>query len=566
MRVIRLLGSLPVAISLLAILVGLLSFSTVYESLHGTPQAQQLVYRAGWFDALLALFAVNIFCAAASRYPFKKHHIGFVTTHAGILLLLTGALLARTLGEEGQMQLFEGQEGGRMLLEGRALRLESRAGKKAMSLEKGHLPSIELGGARVSVLEDAPNSVVDKRLVEGGPDDAANAAIEAIFSSERAGITDQPLLLVEHDPANPHSSFTQMGPATVELKTSDPGTAATLRVVRKSDGKNVSVALPRQDNTPVAIEGTNLRLERIEYYPQAKVKEGRLVDAPEEIRFNPAVEFDAVDETGRRETHTRFFLFPQFASRHGGESTDAFGLEVGLTAEMPSELTAQSGPSLTFFAPASGAWSYRSTSTKSGSKEGPVDPGGEITTGWMDMRVRVKNVYRRAKIIPETRPAKPGEPVTPAAKVRVEAGGASVEMWVSDEPVSVKTPEGPLTISLGPESKPVPFFLKLIDFRKTDYPGTTKAASFESDVTLTDPEAGLSLKKTISMNKPLDYKGYRIFQSSYMQDAEVGEGSVFTVAKNPGIAFIYTGAVVILVGVILLFYLHPFFNDRVKVR
>jgi hypothetical protein len=39
---------------------------------------------------------------------------------------------------------------------------------------------------------------------------------------------------------------------------------------------------------------------------------------------------------------------------------------------------------------------------------------------------------------------------------------------------------------------------------------------------------------------------------------------VFSIAKNPGIPFIYTGALVILFGVILLFYFHPFFSGKKK--
>jgi hypothetical protein len=41
---------------------------------------------------------------------------------------------------------------------------------------------------------------------------------------------------------------------------------------------------------------------------------------------------------------------------------------------------------------------------------------------------------------------------------------------------------------------------------------------------------------------------------------------VFTVAKNPGIGLIYGGAAIILAGVIVLFYLHPFFNPSVRIR
>ena len=120
-----------------------------------------------------------------------------------------------------------------------------------------------------------------------------------------------------------------------------------------------------------------------------------------------------------------------------------------------------------------------------------------------------------------------------------------------------ETPDGPVFVALGLKSAKVPFALSLKDFRKIDYPGTTQPVSFESDVTLEDSKAGLTIQKTIKMNKPLDYKGYRIFQSSYAQDDE-GETSIFTVAKNPGVIFIYSGAVIMFFGIILLFYSKPF--------
>ena len=67
------------------------------------------------------------------------------------------------------------------------------------------------------------------------------------------------------------------------------------------------------------------------------------------------------------------------------------------------------------------------------------------------------------------------------------------------------------------------------------------------------------------MNHPLDYKGYRIFQSSYVKDPEAGEASIFTVAKNPGIPFIYGGAIVIFVGAFLVFFV-PQLSSMLKIE
>ena len=122
----------------------------------------------------------------------------------------------------------------------------------------------------------------------------------------------------------------------------------------------------------------------------------------------------------------------------------------------------------------------------------------------------------------------------------------------------IETPAGPLILALRQKSAELPFFLALKDFRKVDYPGSRQAASFESDVALHDPKENLTIEKTIRMNRPLDYKGWRIFQSSYVQDPAEGEASIFTVAKNPGIPLIYPGACVLFLGIFLTFFVPQF--------
>ena len=55
------------------------------------------------------------------------------------------------------------------------------------------------------------------------------------------------------------------------------------------------------------------------------------------------------------------------------------------------------------------------------------------------------------------------------------------------------------------------------------------------------------------MNEPMDYAGYRIFQSSYLQEPS-GEASIFTVAKNPGVTLLYTGSTVLFIGTFITFF------------
>ena len=109
----------------------------------------------------------------------------------------------------------------------------------------------------------------------------------------------------------------------------------------------------------------------------------------------------------------------------------------------------------------------------------------------------------------------------------------------------------PLRIGYRPAVRELPFSVKLLDFRKIDYPGTQMAAGFESDVELSDPARGLVLKRKISMNNPLKHRGYSLFQSSYFE--EPVETTVLSVRNDPGTPFVYAGFLVIIAGVTTMF-------------
>jgi hypothetical protein len=109
-RVFRFLSSVRLAVILLMVLIVGIAVGTICESRFDAKVARAYVYEAPWFDAWMILLGVNLFCAAWSRYPWKRHHTGFVITHAGIITLLIGALVGRIWGIEGTMTLYVGHE------------------------------------------------------------------------------------------------------------------------------------------------------------------------------------------------------------------------------------------------------------------------------------------------------------------------------------------------------------------------------------------------------------------------------------------------------------------------
>lgn len=100
-------ASLGLAVILIVALAATLAIGTFVEAAYGTPAAQYFVYQTWWFNALMAFLAINIFCAAAIRYPWKRYQTGFVITHIGLLTLIFGATLSRLKGIDSQLLVFE---------------------------------------------------------------------------------------------------------------------------------------------------------------------------------------------------------------------------------------------------------------------------------------------------------------------------------------------------------------------------------------------------------------------------------------------------------------------------
>lgn len=101
-------SSLKLAVVLIFSSAAVLGLATFVESKYGTPAVQFGMYGTWWFTALNALLALSIFCAAAIRFPWKRHQTGFVITHIGLLTVLFGCLMSRKNGIDAQMPIFEG--------------------------------------------------------------------------------------------------------------------------------------------------------------------------------------------------------------------------------------------------------------------------------------------------------------------------------------------------------------------------------------------------------------------------------------------------------------------------
>ncbi len=122
-RLLGVLSSLRLAVVTMVTLGSVCAFATFYEMEHGTPAVQRDIYQTPWFALLLGLLGVNVFSVMVSRYPWTKHHIGFLTAHVGILAVLVGSVISIYRGLDSNMALFEGETSDRVSLLDKALQV-----------------------------------------------------------------------------------------------------------------------------------------------------------------------------------------------------------------------------------------------------------------------------------------------------------------------------------------------------------------------------------------------------------------------------------------------------------
>ena len=109
--------------------------------------------------------------------------------------------------------------------------------------------------------------------------------------------------------------------------------------------------------------------------------------------------------------------------------------------------------------------------------------------------------------------------------------------------------------SLRRKKIPLPINVFLKDFMVKWYPNSKIPKSYESRVTIKaeGEEDAVERDVVISMNKPLRFKDYTFFQSSYQIEPDGTEYTVLAVVKNAGRLLPYFSSVIIFLGLVIHF-------------
>lgn len=86
-----------------------IGWATVVENDYGTPVAQKTIYKAFWFEAIIAYLFLTLVYNIFRYKLLQWKKIGSLVFHVAFLVIVIGAWLTRTFGFEGAMLIREGQ-------------------------------------------------------------------------------------------------------------------------------------------------------------------------------------------------------------------------------------------------------------------------------------------------------------------------------------------------------------------------------------------------------------------------------------------------------------------------
>ncbi|MDD4932823.1 MAG: cytochrome C biogenesis protein ResB [Methylacidiphilaceae bacterium] len=577
-RVIHAMGSLPLAVGLLLSLAAACAVATGIESHFDSAVAQHYVYRSPWFLGWLVLLCLNLFAVTLTRIPWKRRHLGFVITHYGIILLLTGAMIGRIAGFEGFVHLRMGAPPeDRVTLNQTALFLEDPFRREIFRTafpaelwrpSSGHPRKIAIPGTDLRlVVDDFSSDLILAEEVVPSSDPSAGPGATLLLQSRMAGQKTL-LALLEKEPGHQTQDF--FGLAKIHWL-SEPPASSPERSVHEAQ-----VIFARAPEQPIthAVEGVHSRY-RFFLVPDDQSQQMLLV------AISPSGQKNAWEVTthlgksldlpgGAQALLTGYW--PNFAMREGKPTS------LSDSPENPAVLVQLSWTEGEGTAPGLSLWKlpevdrigYRAFDRRGQiSAQGAANPGQMFSLGWADWEAAVLRYEPHASIQTAVRKREPGTAFTMAI-------GSGVRGWVEDPKNSVQSPplwilsgltqtftvQGiPVRVAYGLESQPLPFNVSLEKFVVPREEGSDAPVDFQATVRFGDPKTGAERVETAHMNSPAIFPGgfwrsalgrnYKFSQASW-NPRDLQE-TTLQVLYDPGWPFKWIGSILICGGILLMF-------------
>jgi hypothetical protein len=659
----RWLGSLQVAVLLLIVFAAVLAIGTVVESWYSDRIAKQLVYRTWWFVLLLALLAINIFCAAAKKWPWKKYQTGFIITHIGLLTMLAGGAVTWFTGTDAEMQLIASDDPvirgniGLPQSSNRAILRDDQSIRVRRITAEGHQKPVEFpfdagplawrsdeylqtktdallgtlnflahplprdfeadlgNNARLKIVAYYPHVRTEKF----SPADENHRNFPAVKIQLRSPMFGGRMLLdpwlamnlparnTDHDDdpgfhqgAAMAEFAGKVSPSLLNefLKPPPANPEGEGELVVRLDGETgrFPVAESRGKQKPLGKMGNKLKVTK--YVPS-------LTDPESSLPTNPLVEFELTTPEGKSTTYACLGRYNGVAiAIKDGKPTSDDPNQLQIWYHVPDNRFGADARGVLQFAVGTDNTLYYRSFTSSGGpfrfeSSGVADPDKGFYSIWEGMNWEFKvleylpNAYRKDRYVPvDARPGLQTERLSPALRCRLINGDKqSDEFWLlqSGKAVPVKFGNETFEFSYGVKTQPLDFDIKLLRAEQEKDAGTTQAATYTSYVQLNDPgdsggatlpgflrglanTVGMAVGSpkivdrdcVITMNHPLDHRGFKLYQSTYRFVTWDSNGkpvslSGFTIGRDPGLLLKYLGSSMLALGIACMFYMKAYF-------
>ncbi|RIK83491.1 MAG: hypothetical protein DCC68_03495 [Planctomycetota bacterium] len=582
---LNILGSLKLAVGLLLLLGGILATATFLEANRGREFAAWHVYGSTWFIALLAALAVNILAAALSRWPWKRRHAGFVVTHAGLLVLLAGAVQTFMHGSEGQVVLREGDGTSEMLVRDESLiQVVRKTPSGTLSTELAFAPGpgdwqdgheLDFGvekGLGVKVLKFYRHAlehmewVADDRLFDG-------PALQLALADAHGKVVAEEWLA-----GNIYGGEAVIGPTmytmlpivekSMEQDFLDPPPIASVAAGVLSlhcDGEMQRIDVAEHVGKKVAVGKAGVQVEIVEYLPNARPNASGRFESRGAVARNPMLELLVYEPGNSKPTRQVAFAKRPLLNLdgvHGKPCRAKFWYH-------HADAKPESGAA--FMQTTDGRLFCRAAAGGAYSEPQLVREGGDLQlVGGFKLSVRryLPRARHDARFKPVASSPRQKNPPEAAALVEVSTGETTRRIWLRrGDPLhgtcTIPSDQGPLTLSFDYARRPLGFTLRLVDFTRTQNPGRVGNATFSSAVEVMDPQADDKQSFDISMNRPLSYGKFTFYQSSFEDAGHAKSASVLAVAYDPGRFLKYLGSAMICGGIFAMFYMRAYFFANV---
>ncbi|MCG3136784.1 MAG: Cytochrome c biogenesis protein Ccs1 [Phycisphaerae bacterium] len=554
--VLKIIGSLRLAVLLLVLLMVAMGSATVYESQQGTEQALRSFYHAHWFKLLLALFGVNLLASLLGRWPFGSRQIGFVLTHVGLLMILLGAWISNRWAINGQLALNEGKSANSIRTDQEIINWQRRSDQTNFTVElspetiggfeavdRPLKQTLRLNQTELQVLQYLP----DLRWREVVSNDAAqsNPAVQVELTIN--GETQQRLIYAQPPPDRAGELLAYRvatDPAEYQqLLAGGGGGGSVGEVIIKCQDEEFRFTVEQLQSKPAELGSSGYQVRLLRYLPHATVGAGNQLQNIDDQPTNPAVEVEVFNDDAK-ETRIAFARFPDFESMHEQKQFPGVQVQFEYKGQTNGAATLEiiQGPA--------GTWAIRQqtaglpTKVAEAQLNQPVPVMEGVTLTIQQAFTKARSEWQAEAVLPVRQIR------NPALLVELTEGSAHQRVWLEKyHPTAVQLNNGVHDLTYADQNLPLGFSIKLNAFRLGTYPGSRRPRTFESRVTIEDGVTSGSQERLISMNHPTSYGGFTFFQSSY----QMGMGptvSVLSVSRDPGQWVVFAGYAVTLLGML----------------